>query len=118
MCCPQTPEESVGSPGTGATEACEPPSECWEQNPGPLKEQLVPLTAEPSPQTLPPFKIYFFFFFICVYVNICQEFIGTGGGQGRVSDLVELELKAAVRSLTWRLGTKLWFYRTVYGLNL
>lgn len=52
-------------------------------------------------------------------MNICHEFIGTSGGQRRVSDLVELELKAAVRSLTWRLGTKLWFYRrTVYGLNL
>jgi hypothetical protein len=31
---------------TGVTDGCEPPSGCWEQNPGPLKEQPVLLTTE------------------------------------------------------------------------
>jgi hypothetical protein len=29
-------------------DGCEPPSSCWELNSGPLEEQLVLLTAEPS----------------------------------------------------------------------
>jgi hypothetical protein len=31
---------------------------CWESKPGPLEEQLVFLTAEPSPQTLLKFPFY------------------------------------------------------------
>ena len=31
-------------------DGCEPPFECWELNSGPLEEQLVLLTAEPSLQ--------------------------------------------------------------------
>jgi hypothetical protein len=34
------------------TDGCEPPCGCWELNSGPLEEQSVLLTAEPSPQTL------------------------------------------------------------------
>ena len=33
------------------TDGCEPPRGCWELNSGPLEEQLVLLTAEPS---IPP----------------------------------------------------------------
>ena len=32
------------------TDGCEPPRGCWELNSGPLEEQLVLLTAEPSLQ--------------------------------------------------------------------
>ena len=32
------------------TDDCEPPCGCWELNSGPLEEQPVPLTAEPSLQ--------------------------------------------------------------------
>ena len=39
-------------PGTGVTDSCELPCGCWELNPGPLEEQPVLLTAEPSPQLL------------------------------------------------------------------
>jgi hypothetical protein len=34
----------------GVTDGCELPSGCWELNPGPLEEQQVLLTAEPSYQ--------------------------------------------------------------------
>jgi hypothetical protein len=32
------------------TDGCEPPCGCWDLNSGPLEEQLVLLTAEPSLQ--------------------------------------------------------------------
>lgn len=34
-------EEGTGSPGTGVTGRCEPPSVYWESNPGSLQEQLM-----------------------------------------------------------------------------
>ena len=42
--------EGVRSPGTGFSDSCELPCGCWELNPGPLEEQSVLLTAEPSLQ--------------------------------------------------------------------
>jgi hypothetical protein len=50
--------EAVGSPGTGVTDRCELPCGCWELSPGPLEEQPVLLTTEPS---LQPFITFFFF---------------------------------------------------------
>jgi hypothetical protein len=46
--------EGVRSPGTGIIDNCELPCGCWELNPGPLEEQPVLSTAEPSlqPQAL------------------------------------------------------------------
>ncbi|CAO2580696.1 hypothetical protein LEMLEM_LOCUS1572, partial [Lemmus lemmus] len=35
------------------TDGCESPCGCWELNSGPLEEQAMLLTAEPSPQSLP-----------------------------------------------------------------
>jgi hypothetical protein len=35
-------------PGTGVTDGCELPHKFWDLNPGPLEEQLVLLTTEPS----------------------------------------------------------------------
>jgi len=61
------------------TDGCEPPYGCWELNSGPLKEQLVLLTSEPSLQ--PPelffFNIYFYFNMYeclpaCMYVCQCM----------------------------------------------
>ena len=43
-----TPEE-----GTDLTDGCEPPCGCWDLNSGPLEEQLVLLTTEPSLQPQP-----------------------------------------------------------------
>jgi hypothetical protein len=40
--------EGVRSPGAGATVSCELPCGCWELNLGPLQEEPVLLTAEPS----------------------------------------------------------------------
>ena len=39
-------------PGTEVTYSCELPCGCWKLNPGPLQEQQVFLTAEPSLQLL------------------------------------------------------------------
>jgi hypothetical protein len=47
---PQRPEEGSETPGTGVTGGCEPPWGCWELNTGPLEEQPVLLTTEPSLQ--------------------------------------------------------------------
>ena len=51
VCVPSVPEKDIRSPETGVTESCELPCGCWESNPGPLKEQAVFLTAEPSLQS-------------------------------------------------------------------
>lgn len=45
--------ESTGFCGTGITDGRELPCECWEWNPGPLKEQPELCTAEPSLQAAP-----------------------------------------------------------------
>lgn len=44
-------EEGVGSPGTGLIGGCD-PCGCCEPNPGPLQEQEVLVTTEPSLQAL------------------------------------------------------------------
>ena len=44
-------KEGVRSPGTGITDGCEPPHGCWKLNLGPLEEQPVFLTSEPSLQS-------------------------------------------------------------------
>ena len=41
------------------TDGCEPPCGCWELNSGPLEEQAVLLTSEPSLQ--PPFSSFLIF---------------------------------------------------------
>jgi hypothetical protein len=43
--------EDVRFPETGVTDNCQLPCGCWELNLGPLEEQLVLLTAEPSLQS-------------------------------------------------------------------
>lgn len=42
--------ESVRLSVAGVTDDCGPLCVCWEPNPGPLKEQQVLLTTEPSPE--------------------------------------------------------------------
>ena len=48
--CLWKPEEDITFPETEITDACEPLCGCQELNPGPLEEQLVFLTTEPSLQ--------------------------------------------------------------------
>jgi len=48
--CLRRSEEGIRSPGTGDKEGCEPPCGFWELNLGPLQEQQVLLTTEPSLQ--------------------------------------------------------------------
>ena len=48
---PRRPEEGVREPGTGLTGGCDLPCGCWELNMGPLEEQSVFLTNEPSELT-------------------------------------------------------------------
>ena len=47
---PQRPEEDIRSHGTEVKDNCQLPCGCWELNPGPLQEQPVLLTTEPSLQ--------------------------------------------------------------------
>ena len=42
--------KGVRHPETGVTDSYELPRGCWELNPGPLEEQSVLITTEPSPQ--------------------------------------------------------------------
>jgi hypothetical protein len=48
---PKRPEEDIRSPGAEVLDSCELPHQEWEQNPGPLQEQKLLLTTEPSFQT-------------------------------------------------------------------
>lgn len=45
---PQRAEEGTRCPGTGGPHSWGPPSECRKSSPGPLEEQAVHLTSEPS----------------------------------------------------------------------
>jgi hypothetical protein len=71
-CCLQTHKKRALD---SITDGCKPPCGCWELNSGPLEEQSVLLTAEPS---LQPFywllKIYLF------HVYECSVFIHTRRG--------------------------------------
>ena len=55
--------EGVGYPGTRVTDSCELLCRDWELSLGPLEEQPVLLTAEPSLQCL-------VFLFICLYSRV------------------------------------------------
>jgi hypothetical protein len=55
MKCLQRPGEGIRPAGTVVTGNCELPFGCWELNSGPLEEQPVLLTTEPSFQ---PHKIH------------------------------------------------------------
>ena len=48
----QRPKRGHRIPWKWSTGVCKPPRSCWELNPGPLKEQPVLLTTEPSLQPL------------------------------------------------------------------
>jgi hypothetical protein len=56
-------------PGTGVTDRRELPCECWESNLGPLQEQEVFLTTEPS--LLSPLLRFTYFYFVCM--NVCMH---------------------------------------------
>nr|XP_048280276.1 E3 ubiquitin-protein ligase NEDD4 isoform X2 [Myodes glareolus] len=45
--CLDKTEDGVGSPGSEATDGCEPPCGCWELNPGSLEEDHLLLSDEP-----------------------------------------------------------------------
>ena len=47
----RTPHVPVGSTRIEVTDGCEPTCGCWDLNPGPLQEQQVLLTTEPSLQS-------------------------------------------------------------------
>jgi hypothetical protein len=54
------------------TDSCEPPCGCWELNPGPLEEQPVVLTIEPSLQlniSVFSFKISISVFKVYSFIN-------------------------------------------------
>jgi hypothetical protein len=60
-------------------DGCGPPCGCWELNLGPLKDQIVFLTAEPSLQPLPLFVCFLivvFCFLGCLFVCLFEtEFL-------------------------------------------
>jgi hypothetical protein len=67
-CCLQTHQKRASDP---ITDGCEPPCVSWDLNSGPLKEQSVLLTAEPSLQ--PPdiaFYLYFKMWFVLKMHNM------------------------------------------------
>jgi hypothetical protein len=53
-----TPEEGIRSQCPLITDGCEPPCGCWKLNSGPLEEQSVLLTTEPSLQPLLLFLLF------------------------------------------------------------
>jgi hypothetical protein len=55
------------------TDGCEPPCHCWELDSGPLEEQSVLLTTEPSllPLSDKMFKEINWYFSVCIYMCVC-----------------------------------------------
>jgi hypothetical protein len=70
------------------TGGCEPPCSCWDLNSGPLEEQLVLLTAEPSHQPR-----------LFVFKEVCTQHLG---GRGRWISEFEASLVYRVSSRTAR----------------
>ena len=71
------------------TDGCEPPCGCWELNSGPLEEQAMLLTSEPSLQ--PPNKVFKTESYLCeclACMNVCIH--PSTQGQ-KVSGLLEVE---------------------------
>lgn len=62
---PWRSEDSMESPGTEVTDDCEPPYGFCEPNSGPVEEQLVLLTTEPS---LWPLCEFFLVLYVCMYM--------------------------------------------------
>lgn len=60
----------------------------------------------------------FSFFCLCVHMYM-YVYVGDHGGQKKVSESLELELKMLVSHLTWVLETELWYSaRAVTVLNV
>ena len=76
------PEGQKGAPDFIA-DGCEPPCGCWELNSGPLEEQAMLLTAEPSlqPQNKSFLKDVFLLFFFIMEGGHVHERASTYGGQ-------------------------------------
>jgi hypothetical protein len=70
--CPQKPEEDVGCPGTGVTGGGELLCECWDTNPGPLKEHPVLSTMSCISSQIPTF-ISLYLPYLLVEWNICRR---------------------------------------------
>jgi hypothetical protein len=65
----QTPQKRASDP---ITDGCKPSYGCWELNSGPLEEQSVLLTAEPSLQPTSPIFIIVTY----TYVSVCLWGVG------------------------------------------
>ena len=64
-----------GQPQALSVSHSEPLCACWELNSGPLGEQSVLLTSEPSLQPLKPFLLFFWFFetgFLCTALAVLE----------------------------------------------
>ncbi|KAL1781927.1 E3 ubiquitin-protein ligase NEDD4 isoform X2 [Sigmodon hispidus] len=51
FCLDKADEDGVGSPGSEATDGCDPPCSCWDLDPGSLEEDHILLTTEPALQS-------------------------------------------------------------------
>lgn len=76
VCYAHRGQGGIRSLGTGVTDGCKPPHECWKLNPGSLEEQPVVLTTQLSFQPLCPLPkdislcTVLNFFLQQLYVNI------------------------------------------------
>ena len=67
---PTEVRREIRSPGTRSTDGCEPPHGYWDSSPGPLEEQPVPLTTEPSLQPQPVCLFVCLFFLLSAFKSI------------------------------------------------
>jgi hypothetical protein len=72
------------------TDGCEPPCGCWDLNSGPLEEQLVLLTTEPSLQ--PPWL-----YFLITFIRVCCAAVCTWRFQDSL-------MESSLLSTMWALG--------------
>jgi hypothetical protein len=116
---PKEAREGIRSLGTGVRDDCEPPSGCWESNPG-LQEQWVLLTSELLLQVqsfalISYFHIVFYVFYLPCHLYLSFFFWEGGGLKSQIS-----QAGFELRSWLWMTWTdcpvstsKCWDYKHV-----
>jgi len=113
--------KGVRSPGTGVTDRCELPCGCWELNLGPLEEQLVFLTPEPSLQPIRYQIQSEACSSVSAFVSLNQPFLPTTPQEGPQGCLHGPGVVVRTGGVSWAAGPRLaflgWFLEQGGGIK-